>query len=311
MQSIPDLLAGAGINYQIAPHRNVRRGWIGIDCPKCSPGTKKYRLGIELETGRAHCWVCGKSYLPDILSKILKISFFEAKQLTGKLPKYRAILREEHPSRNLLIPPGVGDLLEPHRTYLESRRLNPDTIADVWGVRGIGLAQRLSWRLWIPIHDQLGRIVSWTTRSIGKENKARYVAAYPNEEAVHHKRLLYGSFLARHTILIVEGPVDAWSFGQGAVATFGLSLTSYQKMLICEFPYRIVCFDNEPDARRRAEQLCNELCLMPGVTQRIDLQTGKDLNECDSAEVATIRQKYFPEISEIYSELPQFENSPV
>lgn len=295
MIDIARILTNAGIAVAHPPHKNVREGWIGADCPKCSPNQRKFRLGFELDSNRAHCWVCGSFYAPAMLATLLRITIQEAHGLLGK--SYSAKRSEAYQRAGALkIPDGVGDLWPAHQNYLrDERRLDPDEIQRVWGVRATGPGGRLPWRLWIPVHDKLGRIVSWTTRSIGKENKIRYLAAGDKEEEVHHKHLLYGAEHARHTIVVVEGPIDAWTIGQGCVATLGVGYTPQQKYLMSQYPIRYVCFDSEDDAQRRAYELCCDLCAMPGVTQNLVLESGKDANSADPAEVQALRELAFPE----------------
>src|SRR5690606_40342887 len=101
--------------------------------------------------------------------------------------------------------------------------------------------------------------------------------------------------ISRHTIVIVEGPIDAWTIGPGAVATFGLSFSAEQKAAMSEFPRRVVCFDSEHLAQKQAKRLCEDLCLLPGVTENVVLESGKDPRSCDPDEVLELRKRYFPE----------------
>jgi hypothetical protein len=297
MNSIADILANAGIPFKLAPHRNVRRGWLGTDCPRCSPYSNKFKLGFELSTGRAHCWTCGGMYGPEVLAQILHQPQKEVYQLLGELPKYRSKQEDVKHHGTLKIPPGVGELLPAHRVYLErERKLDPDVVSRTWNLKGIGIGGRLQWRIFIPIHDEYGVIVSWTTRSVGKNNPLRYCSATEEEEAYPHKSLLYGAHLARHTIIILEGPVDVWTIGPGAVATLGVGYSAKQKQLMMQYPVRIVCFDAEDDAQDRAEQLCKELSTFPGKTENLLLETGKDPNAADREEIQELRLRYFPEL---------------
>lgn len=300
MNSIEDILAKARIRYQHAPHNRVRTGWIGVDCPKCSPNSNKFRLGFELSTGRAHCWVCGGQYGPNMLAMLLNVSKREAHELLGRPDKYRQ--ETERPTGVLKIPDGVGPLQPGHRAYLQSRRLDPDQVAGIWGVRGIGIALRLQHRLWIPIHDLASRVVSWTTRATHPDAEPRYWAATTDEEEIPHKSLLYGGHLARHAICVVEGSVDCWTMGPGTVGTLGVGFTKLQKCLMARYPIRYILFDAEDDAQQRARELCRELSVMPGHTENILLETGKDPNSADPAEVDTLRRDLFPEY---FSEIPK------
>lgn len=302
MSDIYSILKNSGVPFRLPPHQRIRRGWIGVDCPKCSPGHGKFRLGFEEATGRAHCWVCGSFYAPEILSLLLRISVRDARDLLGLKHQVRTRKNDDEKVPGKLVrPAGIEENFSmAHADYLESRGLCSRSVCDLWGIRSIGpRGGFLKWRLYIPIFDRFGREVSWTTRSINPENtEMRYYSANEDQEEVSHKTVLYGAHLARHTIAIFEGSVDCWTVGPGSVATLGVGFTSHQKTLMGQFPNRIVCFDSEDDAQRRADALCQELSLLPGNTESVRLETGKDPNSADPAEVLEFRKKYFPEIYE-------------
>ncbi len=194
-------------------------------------------------------------------------------------------------AEKLVVPAGVGPLWAPHRAYLERRGYDPDVLEELWGIQGIGISGNLSWRIWIPIHLE-GRVVSWTSRSIGDEDGAKYITASPTEESVSAKTLLYGEGYVRSTVIVHEGPADVWATGPGSVATLGLSYTQQQMLHISRYPTRVICFDNEPPAQRVARKLANELKLFPGDTYVVHLESGKDPPECDPKELQEFREKF-------------------
>ena len=137
-----------------------------------------------------------------------------------------------------------------HKRYLRERGFNPKEIHQLWLIGGIGLAAKLAWRLFIPfIFD--GKPVSWTTRAIGVSKRQKYISASPEQETVPHSELLYGEDYCRHSVVVCEGPLDAWAIGPGAVAVCGLVVTDAQVDRIAAYPVRAVCFDAEPAARLR------------------------------------------------------------
>lgn len=295
MQTFQTFFKSNGIEFEEAGHRHVRTGWVGIDCPYCSPGLRKFRLGFEISTGRVSCWVCGILNGPKVISVLLRKTEKESRSIwQGLSRKDFAAKKVTRERGSLEIPKGVTDLAEPHRKYLRSRALSPEEISEVWGVKGIGMALSLRWRLWIPVYDKAGsEIVSWTTRSIDRNDPVRFVSAAPSQEVYSHKSQIYGQHLARHVVIISEGPVDAWSWGPGGVATLGLRYTQDQLNSLAEFPVRAICFDSEPAAQRRAHTLAEALCVFPGRTEVIELEGGKDANEClqnDPDEIAEVRR---------------------
>jgi DNA primase len=106
-----------------------------------------------------------------------------------------------------------------------------------------------------------------------------------------HKSLLYGEDLARKTIIINEGPTDAWAIGPGAVATLGTSYSLSQVSKMVEFEKRIVCFDNEPAAQARARKLCADLSAFPGSTENCILDAD-DAASASRKELKLLRQTY-------------------
>jgi len=264
---IEETLDELGIPYQPGgSHRHVSTGWVGISpCPSC--GSEEYHCGINLTYGAIVCWHCGKLNLVDTLAQLSGRSWQEVKKLLGEWQREE---KEDKPRGKLVIPAGVDSLGKAHRIYLKRRGFDSEQLERLWGLQGIGLASRLSWRVFIPI-QQGGRIVSWTTRSIRESAYIRYISASPEEEEVSHKSLLLGEDYCRHSIIVVEGPSGVWRLGPGTVCTFGIDYTRAQVLRIARYPVRTIAFDPEPRAQEQAAKLCCELSAMPGITRRIEV----------------------------------------
>ena len=272
-------------------HHHVRSGWVGTDCPKCSPNSGRWRLGFELATGRCNCWTCGIQDGAATLAKLCRTHISDVLSWWRGGRNYQAPTQSVA-SGTLKLPTSVGAMLPAHRHYLQSRGFDPGSLEQLWGVQGIGPGHPLQWRLYIPIHDALGTVVSWTTRRIG-DGGLRYRSAGLGEETIHHKYLLYGAHLARQAVVVVEGPADAWAVGPGAVATLGVAYSRPQALeLAARYPVRVVCFDASSDAQQRASELCKWLAPLPGVTERVELETGPDPGEADPAELVELRRTY-------------------
>ena len=279
---IKDLLDELGISYR-EDHRNIRTGWIGMDCPWCGT-VDKFHLGISLEDHYASCWVCGYHSLPAVVAELSSLSYGQAKERLGPLAPSRP---QERPQIGpVRVPNGVGGLLPAHIAYLKERNVD-FRLARFWGLCGIGVAIRLSWRIWIPVHDR-GELVTWTTRSIGRGG---YISARPNEEAKPIKSCLYGADHCRHVAIVVEGPADVWRIGPGAVATFGCNHTAEQVRRLAEYPVRVVAFDSESHAQVQASRLCDILSAYPGRTERVELQAG-DPGSASDEEIRELRGRF-------------------
>lgn len=293
--TIIDLLKENSIPHFVGPgHRHVRAGWCGVDCFQCSPNSSKFKLGINLSSLSCKCWGCSTIPLHLVLHHLLRIPQQEAlvlaRQLRGTRTPYAykpSILNNQ----KVTIPIGVGELQEPHRRYLQSRGFDPDELVDIWNIQGIGVAPRMSWRLFIPIYYE-NEMVSWVTRSISDEVSLRYINASPEQEKMHHKHLLYGEDMVRHSIIVVEGPTDAWRIGPGAVATLGLNYTPEQVRRIACYPVRTICFDNEAIGRYAANKLADTLSAWPGETNIINICSGKDPATASEEDIKELRQRF-------------------
>ena len=289
MTSFAEILQAHGVPIAPAGHRNTREGWIGFDCPFCGPDTKKFLAAYNAATGGVNCWRCGRLRAGDILAELLGLRLRDALGLLDDVPTER-VERKAHTGK-LAIPPEVGPLQDAHRLYLAGRGFDPDQLTQLWGIRGLGPVPwrpQLQWRVFIPIHHQ-GETVSWTARAIG--DGSRYYSASDAEETMPHKSILYGADYARHAVIVVEGPTDAWAIGPGAVALCGIAYTPAQLTAISRYAVRGVCFDTSTAAQARARALCDALGALDGETIRLTLESGEDPADADRAEIAQIRRE--------------------
>lgn len=266
---IRDVLRTLGIVYRDhgeSPH--VSEGWLGIVCPfpGCGAGGK-FGCGINIRTRVVTCWKCGRHRLGDTLAAASGKTIREIMPHIAEIAP-DATRNDERPTGRYKPPPGVGPLLTAHKRYLRGRGFDPDELTRVWGIGGInGAESRLGWRLFIPVNVG-GKPVSWTTRAIGAGDGVgmRYLAAPPTDESTPIKHTLFGIDHVRHACIVVEGPFDAMRIGPGAVATYGLTVTAAQIRRLSQIPRRVICFDNEPAAQRRAVELSDQLAVFPGET---------------------------------------------
>lgn len=296
MASITDVLEELGIDYRRAgesPH--VTRNYIGIVCHYCGEGSGKYGMGIHAEKGFVTCWKCN-SHKPliAVLHDITRKPYSVLKPLLegiGSESFQNAPRTDSDRPRRLTLPEGIGTLSRPHIRYLKGiRGFDPSELERVWGVQGIGLAVRLAWRVFIPIAER-GKIVSWTTRAIRDDVDAKYVDASPEQEAKPAKRVLFGEDLAGHAIIVCEGPLDAMRVGPGAVALLGSKWSSAQLEKIARHPVRVIALDNEPEAQRKARELCDLLSVRPGKTIRVEIDA-KDPGSASPKEIKLLRRSF-------------------
>ena len=274
--------------YEHGQAGSVSHGWVGLDCPYCGkPG--KPGMGIPLQGRRvATCYKCGTHRLGDALAAAARCPLGEVLQLLGQM--VREFETDTRVRGKYEEPKELSGLLPVHQKYLARRGYDPDELVELWGLRGLGNVAHgtLRWRVFIPVPYR-GRPGSWTTRAVGADAQPRYYSALPAQEAVPLKENLFGYDHVSNTIAVVEGPFDAMRIGYGAAATFGLNVTPAQLLMIARIPVRWVISDNQPDAQRRAEKLCNDLAPFPGTTARVRLTSGKDPDLASERDLAEVR----------------------
>lgn len=284
--NLTEILDQSGIEFKRpGEHHHATYNFLQIDCPFCSPQSKKFRMGIHVEKLFSTCWTCGWHPFDLTLSECLSVSLQSIREISKGLTTSKHI--QTRIRGNLRVPDGIKELQDVHKKYLRKRGFDPEEISIVWGVKGIGLEPNLRWRLWIPIHLE-GEIVSWTTRSI-YDSPSRYVTAKSEHENIPAKSILYGEDYVRNSIIIHEGPIDVWRTGPGSVATLGVNYTPDQLNRISKYPIRIICFDSDEEAQKRARKLCRDLGAFPGKTKNIILK-GKDAAESSGKEIRKLRE---------------------
>lgn len=271
--------------------RYCRPGWVQFRCPFCvlssTSDPNKLYAGFNSAAGYVNCWRCGPHSAVQTVVELSGKTWGEVRSLLGDLDLDRKI---STPKRGKLkLPKGVGELLHAHREYLRGRKYDVSELEQLWGIRGIGIASHLSWRIFIPIMLQ-GEVVSFTTRSL-LATGTRYISAGPSEESVDHRDLLYGEDYCGNAVVVHEGPFDVWRTGPGSVATLGTSYSKAQVRRIARYPRRVVCFDNEPDAQRRARKLCSLVEVFPGETYNVVLK-GKDASASSRKEIRKLRRRF-------------------
>jgi Toprim domain-containing protein len=265
-----------------------RPGWVQFFCPFCSGGSdpNKPYAGYNIAFHYVHCWRCGPHNLTKTVSLLANIPWREAIDLVKDISSDKRQSPPEHHGR-LILPKWLGPLQDAHKRYLKNRGFVPADLERLWQIQGIGISSQLAWRIFIPIYYH-GEVVSWTTRGI-TDKEPRYISAGLKEESAPHKSLIYGSDYCTHTAIVVEGPVDVWKIGPGAVATLGTSVTPAQILRISKYPRRIIAFDNETAAQKRARALCRALSVLPGETANLRLDT-KDAGGANEDELTKIRK---------------------
>lgn len=273
----------------VGQDKHARVGWTNFACPFCGSSSGKFHMGYRHGTNWTSCWKCGSHSVTEVIVQLTGVSFRQAKKLvdsTASIGFDSAIDKRG----KLVVPKGVREMSENHRRYLRRRGFDDLELEKLWKLQGISLSSRLAWRIFIPIIYG-GKTVSWTTRSVSDSAGVRYISAAPEEEAMNHKHLLFGEDLVRHAAIIVEGPFDAMRIGPGAVGTLGTSYSTAQLNRMAKFPVRVICFDSEDTAQKRARALAQELEVFSGSTFVVELDA-KDAGSASAREIKRLRSAF-------------------
>lgn len=229
-------LQAYGIPYVTSGHKHARQGWVNIECPFCS-GNPGYHLGYNTVKDFWCCWRCGWHPEHEVIVALVgdKLEAAKARRIyqsgRGRSAPQSAVKIAN--VRNCKLPQEY-ELTTRARNYLIDRGYNPDKIVRDWDISYGGNFGPAAYRIIIPIHYQ-GKVISYTARDITGMQSNKYLTAPESVQTYNPKHILYGAdFSDNSTVLVVEGPMDAWRFGYGAVATFGIKYTREQILFLAK-----------------------------------------------------------------------------
>jgi len=276
------LLSDFNIPFATTGSKHTMPGWINTHCPFCI-GPKDYHLGFKIKTEHTHCWRCGWHPLDASVAALTNQTVFEARQTLTQYRTGRPILFTEtklvqRPSH--IDVPG-GPLEQPHINYLKKRGFDDESIEwliNTYKIKGTGPIGPYNYRIIAPVYFD-GNLVSYQGRDYTNKSPLKYKACPKEKEIRFHKDCLYAMDLAREeTIVIVEGFVDAWKLGPGAIATFGCEFTWGQVRLLVErFKRHVILFD--PDAETHIYKLSRAISSLCKTTSVAILKGWKDPGE--------------------------------
>lgn len=273
-----------GIKWIDSGHKRSREGWIQIHCPFCL-GSHGWHLGFHIASGAIRCWRCGTHSQIDLIKKIAHCNFKTAREIQREYKASRHT-RTANANRESIVnvkvhsetkwPLGTTELTERHRRYLERRKFDPDKLIETWDLRAVGPIGKYKWRIIAPIYFK-GKMVSYQGRDITNKAEAKYKACPKSDEVIEHQTILYGYDEAPEDVcILVEGIVDVWRLGPGAVCCFGTSFTTSQINLLAKrFRKVYVMFDmDEDNAIKMAEQLASLLAARDVEVEILELENG-------------------------------------
>ena len=268
--NIIQLYKDFNVPFATEGHKHCREGWVNTTCPFCT-GNPGMHLGYNMADDFYVCWRCGWKATHKALALLIHVSEQEAKEIVRKYggkSHVKSTVTVRVGQKKFILPPSTAPMNDRHKRYLTKRKFDPEVIEKIWDVQGTGPISLMdgisfSHRLVIPIYWE-NRIVSFQTRDITAKHSLRYITCPEQREIIKHKHIFYQAIPTKDSdaCICVEGVTDAWRFGYGAIATFGIKYTKYQVREISKrFKKVFVVFDDDPQAIKQSEKLTAELIL--------------------------------------------------
>jgi hypothetical protein len=248
------------------------KGWVNIACPFC--GDDKRHLGYSERLDIWSCWRCGIKSKERVMKALLGTSqektaaILDEYYVAGKHDEERRIQAAE-----LKLPENERTLLPAHRDYLIGRGFDPDELVRDHKIVSTGNYGDYKNRILIPIYYK-GRLVSFHSRDVSGKSQKPKKACEQEKEVIRHKELLYNFDRVKgNTVIVSEGPFDAWRWRDLGVATFGIKFTEPQIDLLSCFKNIFVVFDSKMEdgeekeviAQKQAEELAERLAIWNNV----------------------------------------------
>jgi hypothetical protein len=299
MINVRSFLDKFNIPYQESGSQNVGKGWLGLPvCPSCGRAWNCY--GVNTITGVTHCWVCSfKSniyeYVKEQSSAPIKEVYKEYKNSKKDFTPYQ----HQQIKGTFKFPMGMINHLEnPHKQYLKQRGFDPEYLETRYDLKSFtNLNPHWAYRIIIPIYMN-NILASYVGRTIYKQEKIRYKNAAAEDSLIPAAQCLYGIDEVGSHAVLVEGLMDRWTFGSGAIATMGVEVTNKQIAFLKRQGVEkvTVLFDNDGPGKVQAENVANKISLL-GVQTNIFIwdkdDVMKDVGECGLEKVDEIRSEVF------------------
>jgi len=273
MFNVQQFLDDYNVDY-ITKGKNVASGFLNTQCPHCDDHSM--HGGFSLQGNVYLCWRCGKHDVADTLSMLTDISVKQIYLLRKQYDTYIDSIQEVHEYHNETIVVPGGKLLKQHKDYLYGRNFDAEFLERKYDLRGtLATGDLYAYRVIAPIYHK-NRIVSYQGRDFTEKQSLRYATCKPENEIMHHKKILFNMDNSTHDkVIVVEGVYDAFRFGNDTVATMGTSYTKEQVFMLAKtYDTIYTLFDPEVEAQIRAKNLLSDLSMTGRKTINLLLEKG-------------------------------------
>ena len=295
MIQILDLLEDIGITPKTSG-KNVSLGWTEIKCPFPDCDDPSQHLGINLQTGAFHCWVCGeKGNITKLIKTILDTNYSEARKTIEKFSDDIIYVPQEkdpnsYPRGHNIMPKEASyNLPQLHRNYLIDRNFDPDQIQKDYKIMSCYEIGNYAYRIIIPVIID-GMIVNFTARDVTGLQDNKYKNC-PNLTAIlHMKECLYNVDFIKDKVIICEGVMDVWRIGKGSIATMGVEYTTTQLAMLSRKQPKEIYILYDSGAIKNAEKLASAVSTFCSKVEILELEKG-DPADMTTEEATKLRKE--------------------
>jgi hypothetical protein len=276
--SIEDFDIRSYLDSRSIPHspsgKNVSSGWIGINCLFCIDPSN--HLGINLNSKAFSCLKCGEHGPAVKLVQTIEgiQNFKKIYEIIGEFSGGTFVPKAKEYQSKVVFPPGTSKNFGIiHTSFLESRGYGPWTV-EKYGLYATGPVGEYKHRIIVPIFIN-GRVQCFVGRDVTGKASVSYLNSPPEKSIRDVKQCLYNMDLVpRKAVVIVEGILDSWRIGDGAVATFGVKYTHEQILLLRGMKRVFVLFDGESEAIKMAHKMAYDLSSIIPEVKVLELSEG-------------------------------------
>ena len=293
-----------GIDYHLPGEKNVTRGWVNIQCPFPGCGDPSWHLGINLESELFNCYICGtKGHFVKLIVQIEGCSYSRAESLLNTLSKgsnqgldgFKPLTLYKDIRKGVLPLESTDLFPDLHLEYLLSRGFDPNFLIPKYKLKATTNTGKFKFRIIIPYF--LGsKIVSFTGRDVTGQSFLKYKDCPPEASIIPVKDTVYNIDSVKDRVLVVEGPLDVWRIGDGAVATSTFNFNNRQLLLLKNLARNgvntcFVMYDPEERANPKAQKFIKAMSTCFNHTEVLTLEGSSDPGEMPEGEVRHLRKE--------------------
>lgn len=287
---IREVLDDLHISYR-EQGKNVGEGWIGVCCCFCDD--QNYHLGINLAHKTINCFRCGTTgTIIKYLSEELK-DFNKAITILGNaVPRELQTFKQSKENAvHVKLPKRAKKEITPyHAGYLQRRGFNYKVLNDKYNLHYCGPVGKWANRIIVPVIRNY-KLITFTSIDISDDSLMRYKHLKDEKSIISIKHYLFGlEYTDGYSCCLVEGLFDQFRIGDGALATFGTTITSEQKQLLIKFQKIVIAFDGDKAGKIGGEKLANDLSAFTDV-EILNLPENSDPDSLEREDIKFIQNK--------------------